>query len=166
MKRVLLSRRLELVPINFIDADKLLSLLRNDKVKQYLCDNKEIEKDEVIRIVSGSESLFDAMDIGLWWIRILESFEIIGFCGFFRGEIIEIIYVIHPDHQRKGFATEATKRLVEYYQLLNLKEDIYAKIDEPNVESIIIAEKIGMAETGKETNPFTNGPMKVFTLKI
>ena len=162
MKKEFLTDRLRLVPIKIQDCDLILAMLRNDKIKKYLCDNKDIEKEFVKSIISKSESLFKEKGIGLWLIKDPVNHSIMGFCGFLNNDILELIYVIHPDFQNNGFATESSLRVIDYFNKLKLKDDIFAKIDLPNIESHLVATKIGMTEIGIEKNEVTGGDMKIY----
>ncbi len=72
----------------------------------------------------------------------------------------------HPDFQSNGFATESSLRVIDYFNQLKLKDDIFAKIDFPNVESHVVAKKIGMKEVGVEKNLVTGGDMKLYKLEL
>ena len=102
MKKELLTARLRLVPVTTQDCDLILAMLRNDQIKKYLCDNKDLEKDIVKSIISQSESLFEEKGIGLWLIKDPASHSNKGLCGFFKSDLLELIYVIHPDFQKLG----------------------------------------------------------------
>lgn len=164
MKRKLLTDRLRLVPVQTQDFNLIYSMLRNKKIKKYLCDNKDIEKDVVESMIRKSDSLFEEKGIGLWLIKDRVNHSVKGFCGFLNTQALELIYVIHPDSQNKGFATESTLRIIDYFNQLKLQEVIFAKIDIPNVESHLVAKKIGMKEIGIEKNEVTGGDMKLYKL--
>jgi RimJ/RimL family protein N-acetyltransferase len=64
------------------------------------------------------------------------------------GPDIEIGWRLHPDHWRKGYAFEAANVLVDHaFAALDLPA-ILAGIDERNIASRKLAEKLGMQETG------------------
>ena len=164
MKKELLTDRLRLIPVESRDGDEIFLLLRNDKIKKYLCDNKDIEQNVSRSMVSNSEILFKEKGIGLWLIRDLRNDSTMGFCGFLKNKQLELIYVIHPDFQNNGFATEATLRIIEHFKQLKINEDIYAKVDLPNTESHIVANKIGMNGIGMAKNLATGGDMRLYRL--
>ncbi len=166
MKKELLTDKLRLVPVETQDCNLILAMLHNDKIKKYLCDNKDIEKEVVESIISKSESLFEEKGIGLWLIKDPVNHSIRGFCGFLNNDVLELIYVIHPDFQNNGFATESSLRVIDYFKQLKLKDDIFAKIDLPNVESHLVANKICMKEVGIEKNVVTGGDMKLYKLEL
>jgi hypothetical protein len=65
MKKEPQTNRIRLVPVEPQDSVAVFSLLRNAKIKRYLCDNKDIEKEFVDGIISSSETLFKEKGIGL-----------------------------------------------------------------------------------------------------
>jgi ribosomal-protein-alanine N-acetyltransferase len=166
LKEELLTDRLRLVPIATQDSDAVFSLLRNPKIKKYLCDNKDIEKEFAEGIIDSSETLFTEKGIGLCLIRESATHSMVGFCGFFKNDLLELIYVVHPDFQSNGYATEACLRSIEYFNQLKLSDDVFAKIDLPNIESHVVAHKIGMRKIRMEKNPITGGDMKIYKLQL
>jgi RimJ/RimL family protein N-acetyltransferase len=74
--------------------------------------------------------------------------------------------VVHPDFENNGHATEACLGVIEYFSQLKLNYDVFAKIDLPNIESHIVANKIVMKEVGIEKNPVTGGDMKLYKLQL
>ena len=165
MKKKLLTDRLQLIPVGNRDGDTILTMLRNDKIKKYLCDNRDIEKDAVESIIDGSESLFEEKGIGLWLIKDLAGRSVIGLCGFLKSDVLEILFVTHPDFQNNGFATESALKVIAYFNQLKLKDEIFAKIDLPNAESHAVAGKIGLKEIGMEKNKVIGGDMTLYKLE-
>jgi RimJ/RimL family protein N-acetyltransferase len=166
MKKALLTHRLSLIPLEAKDCDKLLSILHNSTIKKFLCDNKDVEREFVENMILKSESLFEEKGIGLWFIKHLTNESILGFCGLIDNEVLELIYVIQPDFQNNGFATESVLKVIDYFRQLRLQDDVFAKIDLPNTESHVVANKIGMMEIGIEKNKVTGGVMKVYKLVL
>ncbi len=165
MKKELFTKRLKLVSVSAQDCDIIHSMLLNSHVKKYLCDNREIEKEIIEDMVRKSDSLFEEKRIGLWLIEDRGTQAITGFCGFIDGEVLELIYVIHPDFQDNGFATECSFGIIDYFKTLNLNDRIFAKIDLENTKSHLVAKKIGMIEVGIEKNQVTGGDMKLYELE-
>jgi ribosomal-protein-alanine N-acetyltransferase len=164
MNGELLTDRLRLVPVDQTDFEFIFSLLRHDKIKKYLCDNRDIENEFVKRLIKRNTSLFEEKGIGLWVIKLTTASSAVGFCGFIKDRLIELIYVVHPDFQNDGYATESILKVLEYFHQLKLPDEIFAKIDNPNLASHVVASKIGMIEVGEEINPVTDGIMKVYKL--
>lgn len=88
-----------------------------------------------------------------WWAVVeKESNRVIGFCGFveykphFRR--VELGYMFAYDYWGKGYATEASKALIDYgFNMMNLNR-IEATVDPENNASIKILEKLGMHYEG------------------
>ena len=166
MKKELLTDRLRLVPVCPQNFKFIFSLLRNDQIKKYLCDNENIEKEVVKSIIKRNESLFEEKGIGLWLIKSPTNSSPIGFCGFIKDEVLELIYVVHPDFQNYGYATEGISKVIEYFHQLKFHDEVFAKIDKPNLASHVVATKIGLMKVGEEKNPVTGGIMKVYKLVL
>lgn len=164
MKKELITKRLRLIPVKNQDLDFLFSFLRNDNIKKYLCDNRNVEKAFVKSIISNSDILFDKKGIGLWLINSLDKLSPIGFCGFFEDQLLELIFAIHPDNQKHGYATESASKVIEYFNQLDLIDEIYAKIDKPNIASHVVIAKMGMSEINEEKNQITGGDIKVYKM--
>ena len=164
MKKTLLSKRLKLVPVNNSDEAYLYDLLRNPNVKKYLLDNDDVELKTIRKFIAESNALFQKSNFGLWIVQNLKTSNAIGLCGLFYFELLELLYVIHPEYQNNGFATEASLRVISYINSLETQYDVYASIDIPNRLSHRVAQNIGMIEVKEEINKNTNGLMKVYKL--
>lgn len=164
MKKELLTVRLRLVPVASQDCDLLATLLRKPAIKRYLCDNQDIEKESVHRMISNSDALFEEKGVGLWLIREAAGGSAIGFCGFLQEAVLELIYVVHPDSQNRGLATESVLRIIEHFRQLKFTDALFAKVDVPNIASHAVTRKIGMKPAGIEKNRVTGGDMQVYEL--
>lgn len=164
MRKELFSERLKLKAVELSDLDFMFSLLRNSAVKKYLLDDTDIEKKTVEGFIIESNSLFVNKNIGLWIAQLKSNSKYIGLCGFLNNEVLELIYIIHPDFENNGYATESCAILIEYFLKLKPDNALYAKIDIPNTSSHFVAKKIGMVEIKEEINENTGGVMKVYKL--
>jgi len=75
----------------------------------------------------------------------------VGFAGFLRSEegTPSLIYGVHPDRWGFGYATEAASVVLKY-ALENLAiSQVRADVDEPNIASVRVLEKLGMRQTGR-----------------
>jgi len=87
---------------------------------------------------------------GLWALIHKQDKALIGFAGLLIQNIdgeqkIEISYRLHPSYWKQGLAIEATKAIV-HYAFTELKLDsLIAIIDPANINSIKVAEKLGMS---------------------
>ena len=101
---------------------------------------------------------------GLWAVCLKETGEMIGDCGLtlqnIDGEMLpEIGYHIRADHQRKGYAGEAAKAVLDWAFRNTEYPAIYSYCKYTNTASIKTAESIGMhfeKEYPDPVNEFTH----------
>lgn len=85
----------------------------------------------------------------MWAIILCETNQLIGMIGLTdlvieNDKFVELSYRLHPAFWKKGYALEATTSLIIYaFTKLNL-ENVFAFIEPANVNSKVIAEKLGM----------------------
>ncbi|QED49310.1 GNAT family N-acetyltransferase [Cytobacillus dafuensis] len=98
--------------------------------------------------IKRNQERYQECGYGLWGICIKESNELIGDCGLVNQKVdgkteVEIGYHINKKYWSKGYASEAAKGCKEYgfYQLGINK--LISIIDQRNLPSIRVAEKIG-----------------------
>lgn len=85
-------------------------------------------------------------------VCLKENGLLIGGCGIRRetetSQVANLGWAINPEFQKKGYATEAAKALIQFgLQKFNLKV-IYATCDTRNVPSFKVMEKLGMQRVG------------------
>ena len=115
-------------------------------MRHFLFDERVIPLEEVRSIVEQSLRSFDEQGYGIWLVFTRETANLIGFAGLLQSsdESPNLIYGVHPDFQGTGFATEAAKAVLHFaFDTLGLKS-VQADVDEPNVMSVRILEKLGM----------------------
>jgi [ribosomal protein S5]-alanine N-acetyltransferase len=79
--------------------------------------------------------------------------EVIGTAGFFgppREGVVEIGYGIVPSRQRRGYATEAARALVELALAQPGVSEVVAHAEPGNAASIRVLEKNGLTYAGRE----------------
>ena len=86
---------------------------------------------------------------GLWAVVLKESGEVIGDCGLTMQNIDgtmlpEVGYHIHRDYQKKGYASEAAKAVIDYAFSNYSFPYVYAYMKYSNVASYSTAMKCGM----------------------
>lgn len=87
-------------------------------------------------------------------IKLIDSNEFIGLIGLNMGKpdyrIAELWYKLHPDHWRKGYATEAVAEILTMgFNKLGLHR-IEAGCATENIASIRVLEKAGMTREGRK----------------
>ena len=149
MGNELVTSRLRLRPCGIRDLESLHDLWTNDRVRHFLFDDRMITLDEARSFVEASEANFEERNFGLWLVFADAQPRLVGFAGFLLSdETPSLIYGIHPDFWGQGYATEAARAVLHNALQLGLRK-VRADVDEPNVLSIRVLEKLGMEHTGR-----------------
>lgn len=96
-----------------------------------------------------SQKLFEKEKFGLWFIQTKNEREIIGFVGlwyFFAEERPQLAYALLPHATKKGYATEAATKILEYCFNELGYDYLVASCDRPNLESHQVAKRLGMRQ--------------------
>ena len=128
------------------DVEVVHELWTNRDVRHFLFDERVIPLEEARSIVEQSIRSFQEGGYGIWLAFSRETAKLIGFAGLIQSsdESPNLIYGVHPDFQGTGFATDAAKAVLDFaFDTLGLKS-VTADVDEPNVMSVRILEKLGM----------------------
>ena len=143
--------RLRLQPCRMEDLEAVYQLWTNDHVRQFLFDDKVISIDEGRTFVEASLENFAKHQYGIWLVFARGDKSLIGFAGFLRlaEDVPNLIYGIHPDFCGKGYATEAAVAVLSYALEDLALPLVKADVDEPNVLSIRVLEKLSLVETGR-----------------
>jgi RimJ/RimL family protein N-acetyltransferase len=149
MNRVLQTTRLLLRPLHLDDLDHVYILWTNDHIRQFLLDNRVISLDDARSFLEASLANFEKHGYGLWLVFTRDGGSLVGFAGFLRSEdaVATLIYGVHPSFCGKGIATEAASAVLSYaFDSLALPR-VKADVDEANVVSIRVLDKLGMKRT-------------------
>ena len=143
--------RLWLQPCRMEDLEAVYKLWTDQHVRQFLFDDKVISIDEARSFVEASLENFAKHQYGIWLVFAGGDKSLIGFAGFLRlaEDVPNLIYGIHPDFCGKGYATEAATAVLSYALEDLALPLVQADVDEPNVLSIRVLEKLTMVETGR-----------------
>lgn len=162
MALILETPRLLLKPILESEVSTLHSILIDSYVRKYLCDGKIFPLQQVEGMLIESRKNFEEKRFGLWFIETKSEKEIIGFVGlwyFFNEEQPQLAYALLPEATKKGYATEAATKILEYcFNELNYQY-LLASCDRPNLESQKVAERIGMRKVDEK---IVNGNSTLF----
>jgi len=142
------TERLFLRGVKLSDAEAMLKYRSNPKIYRYqnwkpqtLKDVEEFINNKISKKPNIEDTWFQ---LG---ISIKGKEGIIGDIGIHficEGKICDIGYTLSPEHQGKGFATEAVTAVFNYlFNNLN-KHRIIASVDPRNQRSIKLLERIGM----------------------
>jgi [ribosomal protein S5]-alanine N-acetyltransferase len=142
---ILETARLRLRPFTREDTETLLAHWRNEDVRRWLWDGREVERDEVIGIVEESIVAFASGRAGFWVIeRTGHGFA--GFTGFRampNSTDLELYYGLDPAHWGAGVATEAARAAARWgFDTLGLAT-IPILTDGPNEASVAVMKRLG-----------------------
>jgi [ribosomal protein S5]-alanine N-acetyltransferase len=119
-------------------------------VRRYLWDDQEVALDVVRAVLAASEADFTRAGYGLWVLTDHDG-ALVGTCGLRPVEDsaeIEILYSVEPPRWGTGLATEAAGAVLRHaFATLGLAR-VLGGIDEPNVASRRVLEKLGMRPAG------------------
>jgi len=144
------------------DLDDLWALYCNPNITKYIPDaprSREEAREELEWHMHGHPK---HPELGLWATIHKITGKFIGRCGLLPWEIdgrheVEAAYTIAQEFWGQGLGTEAAKAILEYgFEKLNLTR-LICLIDEENIASQKVAEKIGMKfekESRDELGPF------------
>jgi ribosomal-protein-alanine N-acetyltransferase len=166
MSLILDTQRLQLKPILANELNTLHSILIDPYVRKYLCDDQVFSLQQTEEMLLQSQKLFEEQRFGLWFIETKNEQEIIGFVGlwyFFNESQPQLAYALLPKATKKGYATEAATKILDYcfnelgYQYL------VASSDKPNLESHRVAQRLGMRKV--EERIINGNPILFFRIE-
>lgn len=145
------TARLYLRPTRIEDVDVVHDLWTNGHVRRFLFDDRYVSLEETRSFIEASLTNFEQRGYGLWLVFLRETEALAGFAGFLSSTTAapNLIYGFHPDVCGNGYATEAATSILRYaIEKLGLRL-VKADVDEPNVESIRVLEKLGMKQVNR-----------------
>jgi RimJ/RimL family protein N-acetyltransferase len=144
----LTTPRLHLRPCTLVDLPAVHALWLNEQIRQFLFDDRVISEAETREFIEGSLSNFKQHGYGLWLVFTNETNSPMGFAGALWTEgLPSLIYGIHPDAGGWGYATEAAGVVLDYLLTQLHYPKVIADVDEPNLASIRVLQKLGMTQT-------------------
>ena len=139
----LIGDNIYLSPISLDDIEEYAEMVNDIKVSVGL-GYLESEKEFLISV--KKEKMFA--------VRLLENDELLGNIGFNSLDIINRngalgVLIGNPEHQRKGYGTEALKLILDYgFSFLNLR-NISLSVFEYNEPAYNLYKKVGFKEVGR-----------------
>jgi RimJ/RimL family protein N-acetyltransferase len=160
------TERLILREITMDDFEKWYEILSDDETMKHYPSPFDAEK--VKKWITWNINNYATYGYGLWAVILKETGEFIGDCGMtmqnIHGEMLpEIGYHIHKKHQKKGYASEAAKKCMEFaFEDLKLPK-VYSYMKYTNEASYGVAIKNGMKLVEEYENP-VNTITKVYAM--
>ena len=140
--------RLILRGMRVSDAADMYAYARRPSVTEYLTWDPHTSESMTREYLIYVGQRYRTGDFYDWSVVCKEDGHMIGTCGFTSfncpADSGEIGYVLNPDYQGQGLATEAVRRVLRFgFEELELHR-IYARIMDGNKASERVAEKCGM----------------------
>ncbi|MCR9138311.1 MAG: GNAT family N-acetyltransferase [Alphaproteobacteria bacterium] len=152
----------QLRPMQIAHRDHVTRILRHRDVRRFLCDDRQVSREEVTEMLKSSENLEDR-GLGLWIIETghttvagvigLEPVsEILATIPGMAGQI-EPVIALDPRHTGGGLATRALNRLISHARTSLQLSGLVAAVDEPNHRSHRLMRRCGFKSTGHADGP-------------
>lgn len=109
------------------------------------------------------ENMYGFYEYGMWLVFSRETGKLIGRAGL---EHNEMGYMIAPEFQNLGYATEVCRFIVDYARKNTDFEELYCRIDEKNVASVRLAKRLGFVRNGQIGNERNTGGLDRYVLSI
>jgi RimJ/RimL family protein N-acetyltransferase len=118
-----------------------------------LFDDREISRQEAEAFITSSNESFANWGYGIWLCFEAEPSQFdqmpVGFAGLFAATsptAPSLIFGMQPQRWGRGYAREATAAVIDHaFTSLGLGS-VVADVDQPNLASIRVLEKLGMVE--------------------
>lgn len=91
------------------------------------------------------ENMYGFYEYGMWLVFLKETGRLIGRAGL---EHDEMGYMIAPQFQNRGYATEVCRFIIDYARENTDFKELYCRIDERNTASVRLAKKLGFTKSG------------------
>jgi len=161
--------RLYIRPLKKKDWEPFFSFMRDEKATQYLSFIMEQ------KTYKGAEELFNMIidrygkENQIFALAIIRKTDdqYVGAIGVIpvKGSTdVEVFYTLLPKYWGKGYATEATHRLLAYIFSESDVKRIVASINPQNKASERVAERVGMIDQGFVMKKLYGDRVKLYTL--
>jgi ribosomal-protein-alanine N-acetyltransferase len=149
-QRSFASKRLRFTPLADADLDSFHALVVDEHVRRFLMDGEVQPREWSEGRLRDSRALFEEYGIGLWMVREIAGDALVGFCGFLVIPALrpepQLLYGVYERFTGRGYATEMASACVMRARNLAGFDVVYAGVDEPNVASRRVLEKLGFEE--------------------
>ena len=134
------------------DVPALYEMRRKPGMGAYMEAMQPTLEEEMKFMKAYIRHMYAFYDFGLWTVLERESGVIVGWAGLFLSKLleegVELGYMIAPDRQRRGYALECGRAILDYAaEVLDLAE-VHVLADRRNQASVRTAGGLGFAEYG------------------
>jgi [ribosomal protein S5]-alanine N-acetyltransferase len=152
------SERLEYRPVTAATLDDFHRLVQDDHVRRYLMDGELLPRQWSEQRIRDSAGLFERCGVGLWLAHQRETGAVVGFCGFLDIPSLhpqpQLVYAMFERFTGRGYATEMARASIAEAHRHSGFSTIAASVDEANVASVRVLEKVGFRRAARHPGVF------------
>ena len=131
------------------DAAAMYGYGRDPEVTRYMDWRTHTTVADAVAFLGGAASRWDSGEEYSWAITVKPDDRTIGSIACrVRDHAVDLGYVLSRDHWRRGYATEAAQKVLEWAATLADVYRVWAICDVENAASARVLEKIGMSREG------------------
>lgn len=142
------------------DLDALWDLYAQPSVTDYIQPLHETKEKEEAYQRDYIHYMYGFFEYGMWLVEDKKTGRIIGRAGIETNERCrdgeaELGYVIHPENQRQGIATEVCRGILQYAARELEIHSIFARVHKKNRASVGLLEKLGFVREESQEDTIT-----------
>ena len=153
-----MSERLVYRQVTAATLDDFHRLVQDDHVRRYLMDDELLTREWSEQRVRDSAGLFERCGVGLWLAHQRETGDVVGFCGFLDVPPMrpqpQLVYAMFERFTGQGYATEMARTSIVEARRHSGFSTIAASVDEANLVSVRVLEKLGFRRTARHPGAF------------
>lgn len=138
--------RLDLELVERTDVDWIHQHWRRPEVRQWLWDDRELDRDEVESLVAPFLNRAAWRTRQLWVARLRRTGDRVGVFGYYEGTSrvgTEVCFSLEPLHWSRQLAHEAMAAVIGWYFVNTPGEALWGVVDAGNVRSVGTLERLG-----------------------
>ena len=162
MKRAgeMTSERVRYQSVRSSDLDAFHRLVQDEHVRRYLLDGHIVPREWSEERVQDSQTLFDRRGVGIRLAYMKTSNDLLGFSGFLEFPTMhsdpQLVYAMFERFSGKGYATEMARAAIAEARKHAGFCEIIASVDEINVASLRVLDKLGFTRFSTQKGHFGN----------
>ena len=165
---ILETERTVIRELSLNDIDALFLLYGDPEIQRFIPPLMPTKEEETEFQKAYIEKMYGFFGYGFWNIIDRESGRLIGRAGISnrRGfDIPELGYLLDKEHRGRGIAYEVCTSVIAYAERILGIEELNAFIQNENLPSIRLAEKIGFRDTGERISGVNGQTLSRYYLK-
>jgi ribosomal-protein-alanine N-acetyltransferase len=155
----MVSERLKYRAVAPSDVTAFHSLLQDEHVRRYLLDGSVVSMEWCMQQIHDSQRLFAERGVGTWLTYDKTTDQLVGFCGFDNagGKCeLHLTYALLEPLTGRGLAQEMARAAIAQACKRPGFREIMTTVDEVNVASVRVLEKLGFERIDVEQGAFGN----------